>query len=263
MGLQGRSDEYIFQEKIDAMQIRPSMKMAELIQHDFELLAVIQRLKIPFGFKEKSIETVCNEEDIDIDFFLNLVHWFHNRESIPGETLMHHPVKGIIRYLRSTHSCYVYHQIPRIESEIILMEKNEPPHVGKMQLLLKFFREYIAEFTTHINLEEQKVFPYILQLDENLKLDKPTPEFKKLSQQYSIRYYLEEHSDIEEKLSDLRNILLKYMPPPSDNCAFTNLLIEIFKMGKDLEDHTLLEEKVLLPQVLKLEDEFHRKFPQQ
>ena len=41
MGFPWCSDKYIFQKKIKAMQIYPSMKMAELIQYDFELLAVI------------------------------------------------------------------------------------------------------------------------------------------------------------------------------------------------------------------------------
>ena len=244
------------------MHIHASMKMADLIQSDFELLAVVQRLKIPFGFKGKSIETVCRDQAINLDFFLNLVRWFHERDSFPGETLMDYPVKCLVGYLRSTHACYVKYQIPRIESEIMELEMNDHARGGNMELMLKFFREYIAEFTSHIELEEQEVFPYILRLEENLQAKQASPGFWDLSQQYSIRHFLEEHSDIEEKLSDLRNILLKYMASPSDNCSFTNVLIEIFRLGKDLDDHTLLENKVLIPQVLKMEGLFHNKFPQ-
>ncbi len=244
------------------MHIHASMKMADLIQSDFELLAVVQRLKIPFGFKGKSIETVCRDQDINLDFFLNLVRWFHERDSFPGDTLMDYPVRCLVSYLKSTHACYVKSQIPRIESEIMQLETTDHDSGGNMELMLKFFREYISEFTSHIELEEQEVFPYILQLEENLLASKPSSEFWDYSHQYSIRHFLEEHSDIEEKLSDLRNILLKYMAPPPDNCSFTNVLIEIFRLGKDLDDHTLLENKVLIPQVLKLEGLFHSKFPQ-
>lgn len=242
------------------MHINPTTKMSDLVQSDFELLAVLQRLKIPFGFKEKSIKTVCQEQNIDLNFFLNLARWYHERDFFPGETLMNHPVKWLVKYLRSTHSCYIDYHIPRIEEDIVRMESLDQSGGHNMQLMLKFFREYIAEFTTHIQLEEEKIFPYILNLEENLYKEKPDAEFLKTARGYTIKDFLEEHSDIEEKLLDLRNILLKYLAPPSDNCLFTNVLIEIFRLGNDLNDHTILEESVLIPQVIKLEEAFHNKF---
>ncbi|MFW5774606.1 MAG: hypothetical protein ACOCWD_07970, partial [Tangfeifania sp.] len=72
----------------------------------------------------------------------------------------------------------------------------------------------MSEFTAHIELEENKIFPYILQLEENLIKDRPDPAFIEEVRGYTIRDFLEEHSDIEEKLVDLRNILLKYLAPP-------------------------------------------------
>ncbi len=243
------------------MHISPSMKMSDLVQSDFELLAVLQRLKIPFGFKDKSVKAVCEEQGIDLDFFLNLARWYHERDFFPGETLMNHPVKWLVKYLRSTHSCYIDYHIPRIEHEIIQMETVDQSEGHNMQLMLKFFREYISEFTSHIQLEEEQIFPYILNLEENLQRDQPDPGFLEKARGYTIRDFLEDHSDIEEKLVDLRNILLKYLAPPSDNCLFTNVLIEIFRLGNDLNDHTILEENVLIPQVIRLEEEFHKKFP--
>ena len=242
------------------MQIHPFMKMSELVQADFELLAVLQRLKIPFGLKDKSIKTVCNEEGIDLNFFLSLTRWFHERDFFPGETLMEHSPRWLVTYLRNTHSCYLEYHIPRIENEIIKLENNDQSESHNMQLMLNFFREYISEFTTHIELEEDKIFPYVLQLEKNLQKESPDPEFVNTARGYTIKDFLDEHSDLEEKLIDLRNILLKYMAPPSDNCIFTNVLIEIFRLGKDLNDHTILEENVLVPRVVELEEEFHKKF---
>lgn len=245
------------------MHIHSTMKMSELVQANFELLAVLQRLKIPFGFKDKSIKTVCSEEGIDLNFFLNLAKWFHERDFFPGETLMNHPVKWLVTYLRNTHSCYLEYHIPRIENEIIQLENKDDSENHNLQLMLNFFREYIDEFTAHIELEENKIFPYILQLGKNMELDTPDPGFLETARGYTIHDFLEEHTDLEEKLIDLRNILLKYMAPPTDNCTFTNVLIEIFRLGKDLNDHTVLEENVLVPQVMKMEKEFHKKFPQE
>ena len=69
------------------MSIHADMKMAELVQLNFNVLAVIQRLQIPFGFKDKSVRTICEEQQMPVTFFMELVHWFLERENFPQEQL--------------------------------------------------------------------------------------------------------------------------------------------------------------------------------
>jgi len=237
------------------MRIHANMKIADLVHFNFEVLAVIQRLQIPFAFKDKTILTICQENNIDAEFFLQLVQWFNERENFPQEQLIKGQAQWLVNYLHHTHQCYLNYQIPRIEKEIEDLEQLSDLPDKSAQLMLNFFREYIAEFTAHIEDEENTTFPYVLALSNTIagKMDKET--FYIRYKNYSIDRYLDHHSDLEEKVFDLQNILLKHLPPPSNSCQFTNLLLEINRLGNDLKDHTLLEENVLIPKVRQMEKE--------
>lgn len=231
------------------------MKMVDVVQKDIQLLAVIQRLNIPLGFREKSVSEVCNSNGVDLKFFLQLANAFHDKEFFKAEYFEEFPVKWLIDYLKNAHKCYLEYRIPEIERQILNIEKQVDRSAKNVELLLNFFREYIREFTSHIELEESNVFPYIIALNEQVDAIREGREMKVSKEPYSTSQYHEDHNNIEETLYDLKNILLKYLPPPIENCQYNNLIFDIFRLESDLMDHAELEEKVLFPRVRAIEDE--------
>lgn len=239
------------------MHISANMKMADVVHHDIQLLAVIQRLDIPLGFREKTVKEVCNEHEVDVTFFLELANSFIDKSQFTEAKFMDFPVDWIIAYLRKAHQCYLEHRIPEIDKQINHLENKANSKDKNMTLLLNFFREYVNEFTSHILLEENDVFPYILELNNCIKNVEPQ-EKTNPSSGHSISNYLEAHNNIEEKLYDLKNILLKYLPPPLNDCTYNHLIFDIFRLENDLKDHADLEEKVLFPRVKTMESEIHK-----
>ena len=94
----------------------------------------------------------------------------------------------------------------------------------------------------HFEYEEQTVFPYILGLAEGER-----------SGGYQIEIFEENHTNIEDKLNDLKNILIKYFPGKSSLEERIHLLFNIFDMEVDIDKHTLLEDLVLVPKVRNIE----------
>jgi regulator of cell morphogenesis and NO signaling len=83
------------------MKITPEMKMADLVLMDIQLLTVIQRLEIPLGFREKTVSEVCEDNNVDINFFLQLTNTFHDKDYLHPENFMAFPAEWIVKYLRS------------------------------------------------------------------------------------------------------------------------------------------------------------------
>lgn len=231
------------------------MKMADLIHMDFQLLAFVQRIGIPLGFREKTINEVCEQHKVNVDFFLQLANAFHDVDYFPKEKLLQFNAEWLVKYLRRTHQNYLEQKIPDIEAKIIQLEEDLKETTQSYELIKNFFTEYIREFSTHIELEEKTVFPYVLELSKCIEAGAKTSEFCNSFDGFSINKYLEEHNDIEEKLFDLKNILIKYLPPPSDNGKYNSLLFDIFRLEQDLKDHSQLEDKVLIPRVRRMEEE--------
>ncbi|MCW3807094.1 hemerythrin domain-containing protein [Plebeiibacterium marinum] len=237
------------------MLITADMKMADLIHLDFQLLAVIQRIGIPLGFREKTIDEVCKENNVNTDFFLQISNSFHDKDFFPKERFFEFKAEWLVNFLRRTHQCILEHKIPEIELKIEGLVEDLKATTRNYELIKNFFTEYIRELKIHMELEDNKVFPYVVELDKSLEANKKTPKFEESFSDYNIQKYLEDHNDIEEKVFDLKNILIKYLPPPMDNCKYNSLLFEIFRLEKDLSDHAKLEDKVLIPKVKLMERE--------
>ncbi len=237
------------------MLISADMKMADLIHLDFQLLAVIQRMGIPLGFREKTIDEVCIENEVNTDFFLQIANSFHDIDYLPKDKFLQFKPEWLINYLRKTHQCILEYKIPEIENKIEGLINDIKESTKSYELIKNFFTEYIRELGVHMQLEEQKVFPYVLELANCINSNERTKTFNDVFADYSINKYLEDHNDIEEKLFDLKNILIKYLPLPTDSCKYNSLLFELFRLEKDLQDHSKLEEKVLIPRVRLMENE--------
>lgn len=69
-----------------------------------------------------------------------------------------------------------------------------------------------------------------------------------------MHVYEEEHTDVDEKLYDLKNILIKYIRGESMSGAFQEIIFELFRLEKDIQDHTRIENNILLPLVEEMED---------
>ena len=78
-------------------------------------------------------------------------------------------------------------------------------------------------------------------------------EIKREMSAYSITDYEEEHDDVEEKLYDLKNIVIKYLPSSSDDKPYFNILKELFTLENDLNDHSRIEDHILVPKVEAME----------
>lgn len=70
---------------------------------------------------------------------------------------------------------------------------------------------------------------------------------------YSISQFEKNHSNIEEKLNDLKNIIIKYLPDTGSPELLNTLLFDLFELEDDFRKHTLIEDKILVPLVEQFE----------
>jgi regulator of cell morphogenesis and NO signaling len=112
-----------------------------------------------------------------------------------------------------------------------------------------FFDKYFREVTEHLDYENEVVFPYVLSLNEKLAGKASGNE----TDSYSVTEYREHHDDIEEKLADLKSLLIKYMPQKDDQQIRRQLLLCLFELEYDLKIHSMIEESLLIPVVEEME----------
>jgi len=235
------------------MLITKSIKMADVIHMNYFTLSVLNRFDIKLGFGDKSVEEVCLQNKVDVDFFLEIVNTFVDKDYFPKKHLQTFSVELITDYLYKTHQDYLSVNVPEIEGLIEQMVDSCFTQKDNIVLLKKFFNEYKQELINHTQREEEVVFPYTIKIEEAYNSNKIEKSIIDLMETYSIDVFQNEHDNIEEKLFDLKNIIIKYLPQPKDLRLCNKLLHELFSLEQDLNDHSRIEEKVLVPKIREME----------
>lgn len=228
--------------------ISGTKKMAELIVSDSRSMVLLTRFGIDLGFGDKTIEQICAEKRIKKDFFLLLLNVFLNPDYFPNKKLKHIDVNLLLTYLANSHKYYLEIKIPLLRDLLrsFLVSMQHPVNVT----LETFFDEYIHEVTEHIAYEEQVVFPYVSALFGLPSSKASGKEYEG----YGIRVFEERHSDIEVKLSDLKNLMIKYLPPSeADKFLRIRIICELLDLEQDLINHARLEDQILIPIVEQME----------
>lgn len=236
------------------MTIKPDTKLADAIHTNYLLLPIINRFDIQLGFGNKTVEQVCNERNVNVAFFLEIVNSFLDKKYFPQVELQSFPLKLIVDYINRSHIYYVDFKIPQIEKMIerLLFESDEE-HKKSFQLIKDFFDKYKKELTEHIENEEKNVHPYILTIDKAFQNNLITDEIKEFVKNDSIDKYADDHDNVEDQLYDLKNLLIKYLPPAKDYTLSNSILFELFRLERDLNDHARIEEAVLVPKMQLIE----------
>jgi regulator of cell morphogenesis and NO signaling len=217
------------------------MKLADLLLTNYQLLDVFPRFGLGLGFGESTVKQMCDEKGLSASLFLLVcnLHTFNNY--IPDtNTLAKVSLADLMCYLRNSHKNYIENRMPEIIARIFELIESHRVKNGKM--LIGFCEKYKQEIITHFDYEEQIVFPYIEALLKGEKTDK-----------YKIKEYERNHSDLDAALSDLKNILVKYLPAEFPIEMYRNVLIDLFLFEDDLSKHTLLEDRILISLVERIE----------
>ncbi len=235
--------------------ITTKTKLADAICSSSSLIPLINRFGIRLGFGDKDVETVCEEHHIDADFLATILNTFSFESYFSKSKLKSFSVTQWVDYLRKTHIYYREVQLPTIESHLNFLIKSITDEDSKnLKLIGEFFSDYKQELLAHLAREDKETFPYIERLLE-LK-DNPNAKeiYKEWSKEYSIKVFEREHNNVDEKLFDLKNILIKYFSGNYNQSLCNTVIFQLSRLEDDLKDHTRLENEILIPMVEELEN---------
>jgi len=224
-------------------------KMTDLVHRNYLLLPVLNRFGIKLGFQDKTVSDICEEKEIDINFFLAIVNTFHIHEYFPQDELQSFSSILIVDYLRKSHLDFLKISLPKIEN--LLKQLVDNSKSNDLKFIQSFYNKYKEELLDHINDEEENAFPYVLELQEAFDLNiSPLPNS---IANYSIQSFEKEHTNVDEKLFDLKNIIIKFLAPNYNDKDCNEFLFNLFQFEIDLTDHARIEDKILVPKVMKIE----------
>jgi regulator of cell morphogenesis and NO signaling len=230
--------------KTQKSYITKDKKMIDLIIENHSLLLCLQHFDIDFLVDNKTVEELCNENNINLYVFIVIANLYNGFFPTNKEIEKIDDISPVLFFLKRSHSFYINDKYPDIQNHLSLLKT---AHSSKeFHLIEQFFNNYFDEVLEHLRYEEEIAFPYFNSL---LKKDKPIQQLKN----FSASEYKNHHTDIETKLADLRNLFLKHIKIKSDLDTKRKILNKLFGLEFDLKIHSVIEEKILIPLIEKIE----------
>ncbi len=231
--------------RIHQTYIKADMKMSVLLNDNPMLLLMLEHLNIDFAVRDKTVGQICGDNKADPGVFMLIANMYNGFYPARDEIESITDISMIIDFLKNSHNYYKNDKYPEIKHFIErLQSKHKGSNIG---LVEQFFNEYFEEVLEHLDYEDEIAFPYFCQLSTGKGKGKPGKS------KFSVNEYREHHTDIETKLTDLKNLLLKHISIENELPLRRKFLVSLFELEYDLNIHSMVEEMILLPVVDKLE----------
>lgn len=223
--------------------IKPDMKMSDLIAENPRLLILLEHLNIDFVVSDKTVSLLCDENSIPLQLFLLFGNLYNGYQPEVSHIGSFEDIKIILMFLKNSHIYYKEEKYPEILGYIKQIQ--DKTHNNEIKLIENFFKDYFTEVLEHLDYEETIAFPYIVKLVEQ--------KGKQTNSDFSANEYREHHTDIETKLTDLKNLLLKHIQISNELPLRRKLFLSLFELDFDLQLHAMIEESILLPIIANIE----------
>ena len=215
---------------------------------------VMQRYQLPaFGIEE-------SENSQNAHFISTLIRAFEDESNFQYREFDLFPIEIVIDYIHRTNKLYLNKSLFEIEQSIALL--NEAYSLGHplLEMLNEFFLDYKTELILHIREEDQQLLPHILYLNDAFINGYEQYDFFRREQLFTVEQFLVTHEDNDAVLEVVREKILMYEPPLVNHFVYQVLLNQLEFFGHDLKIHGLIEDRVLLPKALALEQILTGKF---
>lgn len=191
---------------------------------------------------------------VEPEFLMALLSVFEDQQAFRKEAFQKFDLEVIIDYLKKTHLYYQTKKLLEIEQSIHLLVKSYPTAHPILLLLHSFYADYKNHLENHIEMEERELFPYIVRLEKQANGQETISKKPVIS----VQEFINQHHDTEKDLEEVRMAMVNYSPPADNQTLYRILLSQLQVFEKDMAVHALMEDEVVLPRALKLEQDFTR-----
>jgi regulator of cell morphogenesis and NO signaling len=158
-------------------------------------------------------------------------------------------------YIVETHHAYLKTNMPRMEALLqkVLAAHGER-HGGFLLPLAQTLHTLREELDAHLMKEERVLFPLIRSLESAGQGAAAAPPSHCGSVQNPIRVMVAEHDSAGDALVRIRELTGGFNPPADACNTFRALYYELSQLESDLHRHIHLENNILFPRAVELEN---------
>lgn len=215
---------------------------------------VFEKLKIDYCCGGgRSLSDACAVAGVSVDEVERLLEQAANVSAEMPPGVQTGTLAGLIDYIVEKHHAFTREEMERITA---LAEKVASKHGENHPELLgvrSLFQQLCEDLRPHMFKEEMILFPYVKQSEQAAAAGRPAPDTPFGTVGNPIRMMMFEHDAAGDILRELRATTSDYSVPPDGCISYRTLYEALEGFEKDLHQHIHLENNVLFPRAVELE----------
>lgn len=229
--------------------------LSEIVKNNFKAAAVFEKYNLDFCCKgNKFLSKACEEKginEIEILSELERIKTYQN-SSINYEEWN---LDFLIDYIVNTHHSYVRKMIPVILEHINKVASVHGKNHPELTEIARIYSVVYKDLKQHMMKEEEILFPYIKYLvkTKGNGSKSESPYFGTVRNPISMMEL--EHQSAGDELFEIRNLSNNYTVPQDACNTFRVTFQELKEFEEDLHKHVHLENSILFPKSIMLEEE--------
>ena len=161
------------------------------------------------------------------------------------------PVERLITHIVTTHHAYIRRHAPTISRHLAKTAGVHAHRHPELAEIAAAFNQVARDLQQHMLKEEQMLFPYIAALAAHRDGASIASPFGTV--EHPIRVMEREHRAAGDEMRSIRELAQGYVPPWDACTTYRTALAELAGFDEDLHRHVHLENNVLFPQAVRLE----------
>lgn len=242
---------------MEVLQKNTEKEIGQYVADDFRTAAIFSKYKIDFCCNgNRTVVEACEKKGLDSSKLMDEINQILNAKT--GESIDYNswPLDLLAEYIEKKHHRYVEEKIPVIRQFLDKLCRVHGQRHPELHKINELFTASAGELASHMKKEELILFPFIKKMVK-AKLENgavQSPQFGTVENPISMMK--DEHDNEGERFRQIAELTDNYNPP-SDACntyKVTFAMLDEFE--KDLHLHIHLENNILFPEAIKLEQQF-------
>ncbi len=164
------------------------------------------------------------------------------------------PLTEVMDYIVQRHHSYCRHAVAAIEPLLSELYKREGEKRPALKRINSLFAKLSTELLRHLLKEEDTLFPYIARMEvaASRREALPRPTYGTIAN--PVRMMMMEHDATGDDFEQIRRVTNNFECPQDATPKFKELYQTLRELDQDLLVHSELEDKVLFPRAIALEE---------
>src|SRR5215813_7550689 len=238
------------------MSVSTARTVRELALEIPEATRIFERVGIDYCCGGgKSLEEACATASLSVDDVLDSLELAEQEAKTKQKdrNWQTEPLSELIAHINSAHHKYTREEIARLGPLFDKVVSVHGKNHAELAHVRAAFRALAQELTTHMMKEEAVLFPYIVRMEEAVAQKERVlpPPFKTVRN--PVAMMLHEHDSAGEALRAMRQASDQYTPPKDGCISYQTLYKALADFEKDLHQHIHLENNILFPRAIEME----------